>query len=240
MTPNRCIKSLCMVVLVLASTSAAHARTSWLIPEGDADSFHYSNGHDENGRFGNPTVTGDTLTFPGSTWSVNATAGMSVEEFDTLMFDLQVNDGLSLLSTGQILVYGLYNTSGTGSLVDAQLTLSIKELGGLERTFTANLASTPTFPVVNTGTPETNGWVGMVGLELPYDQPLIHNELRVELTNTIRAKVRDGGEASISETYPELALSFHFTPEPTTLSLLIAMIPFLRRRRNRGSDRALL
>ena len=202
----------------------------WANPSGAAASFTYSNGQDLNGLFGNSVVSGDTLFFPDFHPAASAADGAEAHQFDIVSFDLVPNPGLSFLFV-RIPAGGDFAVTGPPSenlvSTDINTGISLWENGGLGRAFGSVMLTSPSFPQ-STG----NGvWTGLSGLDLGFTEPPLHSHLRFQFAAGVLAISGPSGTAEIDMGLFD-GLTFHFVPEPTSMSALLAGAAVLVLRRN--------
>jgi hypothetical protein len=210
-----------IALLATAGTSPAQAGP-WTVPSGAGDHFTYSNGRDLQGRFGEPTVTDGTFSFPQISFGVSASGGSSASLTDTVSFDVQALSGWRF---GQVRVVALgsYAVSGSPSAnsanVDAMFTVT--ENTGLIRQWQGIWAPNPDMPV----TGGSGSWSGLDVLDLTWPDPLPSTSLHIELRHDLLAVSGISGSAVINLLTGGSGLTIGITtvevPEPSALVLLL-------------------
>lgn len=232
--------AVCMAV-ALSLTSSAFAGP-WANPSGNGidfgGNFNYSNGGDLNGQYGEPFFFGNSVFFTAPSFSVNdPIPGDAVPDTtgDTVTFDMSVHPGYEL-DFVTITAFGEYGVTGAGSTVTASASWSLLELGGMNRNFNGNLATTPvSFPYSTTNTANDNrDWSGVGATDISFVLPSPHNVLRLSLTAAVEALAAAQGSAAINMNFQDIQFEFFFIPEPGTLALLgmAGLVALSRRRRS--------
>jgi len=221
-------------VVLFASTMAMAGM--WTNPSGEADHFWYYNGQDVNGRFGNPDVYGDTISFPLTTFQANAFNGApEATDGDTVSWDVQCKPTF-VVDYVVVWAYGTYALTGEGSYVDADLEVAINEIYAPGRSWSDPLTSYPAFPLYYNPAPlpdpPNNGWwYGLSEMDFSGLLEPPGEWLHIELDTLIKAWGAIGGGAEINTQYQDLTINFTFIPEPGTLALLgLGLLAVVRRR----------
>jgi hypothetical protein len=230
--------AVCMALAMSMSSTALAG--PWANPSGNGvdfgGNFDYANGGDLNGLYGEPFFFGNSIFFTAPSFSVNdTTPGDLVADAvtDTVTFDMHVHPFYDL-SFVTITAFGEYGVAGTGSTVLAQADWSITELGGMNRNFVGNLATTPvSFPYAADGSPNDNlAWTGVGATDISFVLPAPHDVLQLSLSALVEALAAAQGSAAINMNFQDIQLEFHFIPEPGTLALLgLAGVSLAIRRR---------
>lgn len=216
-----------LAVALVAFVPTTAMAGPWTNPSGEADHFWYSNGGDVNGRFGDPDVYGDTISFPLTTFQANAFNGGYDSDGDTVSWDVLCKPTF-VLDYVIVWAYGTYAVTGAGT-VDADLQVTISEPSP-GRTWTDPLTSYPAFPL--SGPPSQSGfWYGLSEMDLSEVVPAPGELLHVEMSTLLQVWTELEGSAEINTQYQDLTLNFTFVPEPGTLALLgLGILTLVRRR----------
>ncbi|MCG8404600.1 MAG: PEP-CTERM sorting domain-containing protein [Phycisphaerales bacterium] len=215
------------IALILAFGVTPALAGPWSAPSGTAGDFTYSNGGDNNGLFGDPFIFGNQFVFS-TAFSVLASGGATDDKSDVVSFDAVADAGL-FFSGVTVSAIGSYAISGDGS-VDVDAEISMQENGGLGRTFSDSLLTSPAFPrTAGQGT-----WNGNAAVSVTTVFPTPHNDIHFELSTDMMAISGPGGSAQLNVQFESLQIDFIVIPEPASLSMVaVAGLLMIRRRRRR-------
>ncbi len=80
----------CVAIAGLVSLAGvAQAQVNWVPTSGSGTFFTYTGGFSDNGRFGNPTLVGDSFQFTPTTFVANSVNGNAASVPDRMQVDLQ-------------------------------------------------------------------------------------------------------------------------------------------------------
>jgi hypothetical protein len=131
---------------IMSLSASAALAGAWSNPSGTAQDFSYSNGRDLNGRFGDPEVIENIMSFPNVIFQANSPAnGAPAIDGDTVSWDMQCNPGY-VLNYVKVWAFGSYTLTGVGSSVDADMSVAITEIQAPNRQWQDSLTSAPAFP----------------------------------------------------------------------------------------------
>jgi hypothetical protein len=120
-----------------------------------------------------------------------------------------------------VTAFGNCAVSGECSTVTAEASWTATELGGLSRSFTGNMLTTPvSFPYQTGNSPhDTGNYAGVGATDLLFAMPSMHNEINISISAGVEALAAAAGSAAVDMT-TDIRLDFTFIPEPGTLALL--------------------
>jgi hypothetical protein len=223
------IACVCGVAAVLAVGGVVQAQVAWSNPSGNATFFTWSNGQNQTGLFGSPTlIAGTTFQFFPTAFVATASNGASHAASDTLSVDLFANAGFQfdaiIINEG-----GSYALNGaSGGSVSANGIAGITEIGG-PRSNNSPLIYNPTFPVHSgSGT-----WTGSTIIDLlTLSGGVPFTQIHLSVTNNLLAVSVGGSTATISKTFLGLPIAITILPSPGAAALLaLGGLVSLRRRR---------
>jgi len=196
---------------------------------GTATDFTYFNGGDLNGKFGTPTVAGNSLSFPFTNFQASSSGTLAIDT-DTLSFDFDITTPLLEISQVRVFAIGNYSIQNLGT-VDVQNSLVVSERPG--RVFLSSFSASAAFPVSG----PTGGsvmWSGLNALDIGAVIPSPIPNLHLDLSSTLVADAPSGGSAVITQQFEAIEIVFTFIPEPATAGLLaLGGLLLVRRRRRR-------
>lgn len=214
----------CVAVIGVLATGVAPAFAGqWVAgggrvgASGNADNFSWTDGKDDNGRFGSPFLVGDTFLFTTSFLAESA-GDQTVNDEDTVYVDLLANSGMKF-SGMTVTAFGSYNITGPGG-VDVTANLSASENDGLMRSWNGPLATTPLFPIEIVSGSTNGNWDGSSVIDIESIFPEPSDNIHIEMHNNVIAFSSGTGSASINAQFQDLAIEFTLVPEPACLALV--------------------
>lgn len=188
---------------------------SWTPSSGNADTFHYSNGQDVNGRFGTPVVADDKFVFAPSSFEANAPTGPASDS-DTLSVDLLANPGREF-STVTANIRGDYAVEG-GVQVTFNGTLSVDYGTG---PVNVPVTFAPSSPI-------TSG-EGLISGVAVFNVPAGIDTLLLDLSAGLTAQANSGQTSFVAVLNTDITVAT--VPEPASLGSLACAGALLLRRR---------
>ena len=209
-----------LAVLTFALIGQAQASIAWSEPNGLTAFYDWENGQSTNGLFGNPIVSGNTLTFYPQSFRAESVNGNSNTVSDTLIFDLIAHTGNAITGI-QISELGDYGIEGSGS-VNVFGNISVENLSAAG-SFNTNLITTPTMPMTSGyGNWQADGYIQLSNW----------THLRITLYNELNTVTDANASAYIQKKLIGSPVSITIIPEPATLAFLAGGAAYLRRRKN--------
>ena len=105
---------------------------------------------------------------------------------------------------------GSYAVTGDDSSVDLDATISMDEIGGMQRHFEDSLDTIPPFPITS-----GNGtWDGSANIDVTFVFPTPDDAIHFELSNNVLAIAGPGGAATLNVFFEQLTIQLEVIPEP--------------------------
>lgn len=208
-----------LVVAVAAPASAA----PWSNSNGSGTGFSWTNGHDDNGLYGSPLLSGgNTFVFFPSNYRAESIGAGAQSTEDRMEVTITLDPGFTLTAI-QVVEFGDFELTGENASVQHIATIGVDELAPLNRNFSAPLNNNFT---AGSGTWESNGT-----LDVSAVAPGI-TEFTLALDSELIAIAGAGEIASIEKSLSAGQIQITLIPEPATLALLgIGGLAAIRRRR---------
>lgn len=218
-----------IMALAVAFTSATSFAGAWLQPNGSTANYVYSNGGDDNGLFGQPTINPEGLSFNPAGFVAQSTGGSTgpqSQKNDRLYVTLSSPQGqgktLSQITPGEFGDYSIFN--GGGVKAWAYMVVRVLDADWVgNRVFTATMVANPTMPVTTAGNADGE-WTGLAQVNLP----AAAQSVQVVLNNVLQAYSSPNGTALIEKKDVGITI---IIPEPTSMLAVagLSMLAFRRR-----------
>jgi hypothetical protein len=217
-----------VLALAVAFTSATSFAGAWLTPNGATANYVYSNGGDDNGLFGQPTVLPEGLAFNPAGFVAQSTGGATgpqSQKNDRLYVTLASpgqSKTLTNVTLGEFGDYSIFN--GGGVKAWAYMVVRVLDADWVgNRVFTSTMAANPTMPVTTAGTADGE-WTGLASVVLPSAA----HSVQVVLNNVLQAYSSPNGAALIEKKDVGITIVI---PEPTSLFSVAGLSMLVGRRR---------
>ena len=226
----------------LSASATLVGAAVWTQSSGSTANFFYSNGHDTNGLFGDPTVEPTGFTFTPENFIATSVNGSSANGLatDRLTVDITAkpaSGGIKGLNFGELGDYSIFNGGG----VFVQAYVLVQDLDS-SATYTKLLTPTPSMPVIGAaGTAAAGEWTGKLSIDFGGKTA---QHIRIVLNNILQAYSNVGGSALIQKKAVddptgngpgiEIISVNNNVPEPTTIVALAGLgaIAVVRRKRS--------
>ena len=227
MNLTQSITAAAAVVLVSASSTALAGSEAWADPDGQADTFSYSNGGSTDGLFGDPRVDGNTFNFSPIDFAFNS-ADNDGSAGSTL--GVTVDAGQAMVSAIRFVLLGDYsNLSG----FDTETSPMLEAFGLL------TLTNLETGQSVSTSVSETYGeGTGLIELRSEASLPGDWSQVSVSLDSGLTGEAEATSLAFGQFKSAGLAVETAAVPlPPAALAVLpLGVAAYLKkRRRGRGA-----
>jgi hypothetical protein len=217
-----------VVALAVAFTSATSFAGAWLTPNGATANYVYSNGGDDNGLFGQPTVLPEGLAFNPAGFVAQSTGGSTgpqSQKNDRLYVTLASpgqDKTLTQITLGEFGDYSIFN--GGGVKAWAYMVVRVLDADWVgNRVFTSTMVANPVMPVTTAGTADGE-WTGVAQVNLP----TAARSVQVVLNNVLQAYSSPNGTALIEKKDVGITI---IIPEPTSMLALAGLSMLAVRRR---------
>ena len=192
---------------------AAASNIPWSNASGETADFYWSNGRTDNGRFGDPTVVGNSFVFFPSNFKAESSNGTAAQVSDRLAFTLLMKPHADLLAV-TMHEAGDYAILGSGT-VNAQGGLFVKNLNSTGLV-SATMVSNPVMPYTS-ATSSSGLWEGTANAVVPAGWTMVE----VVFNNILQATSDQGTAAAIEKMVAEPIVVTFVIPEPASASLLL-------------------
>lgn len=220
------------IAAAIAATASLAGAAVWSQPSGSTANFTYSNGHDTNGLFGNPTVFATGFSFTPENFIAKSSGGSTANALATDYLTVDVtatpaSGGIGSVNLGEVGDYSIFN--GGGVFVQAYLLIQDLDTG---KSYSKLITPTPSMPQLGAaGTANSGAWSGDLSIDFGNDNP---QRIRIVLNNILQAFSNAGGTALIQKkavTDPDgdgpgiaiIPFNENNLPEPTTLVALAGL-----------------
>lgn len=217
------------IALAVAFTSSISNAAAWIVPNGSTANYVYSNGGDDNGLFGQPTILPEGLAFNPAGFVAQSTGGSTgpqSQKNDRMYVTLSSPQGqgktLTQVTLGEYGDYSIFN--GGGVKAWAYLVVRVLDADWVgNRVFTATLAANPAMPVTTAGN-AGGEWTGLAQVNLP----AAAQSVQVVLNNVLQAYSNPNGTALIEKKDVGITI---IIPEPTSMLAVAGLSMLCVRRR---------
>lgn len=220
------------VSIAAIPTDSDAAFLPWGNASGSNGVISWSNGGSTDGIWGDPVVTGLTLTFTPDEFRAEASNGGADTVDGLLSFDVDILGGNQI--TGfRIDEVGSYSVLGLG-VVNATGVLIVTNREIPSQIFTDTMTPTVPFPLSNANPVGSISGIWGGTMEVPTVGlfPNGIDKVTIIVDNTLQASSGAGGTAFIDKKLAGSGVTISiFIPEPATLGLALLAAPLLLRRR---------
>lgn len=216
----------------------------WTNSNGATSNFTWTNGQNDNGLFGDPTVEPTGFTFAPNNFIASSSNGSGENAIKSDRLEVTVtatpaSGGIKGVNFGELGDYTIFN--GGGVFVHAYVLVQILDPGwtGVSNYSSILTSTTPAMPVFGGAGQAVNGeWTGEASVTF---DGKVAQKIRIVLNNVLQAVSNPGGTALIQKKLvddpngPGPGIEIIPVPEPTSIAAIGGALAFvvIRKRKQR-------